>query len=74
MLVIMLKRIMVIMNVIISVLAIMVKVIMVIRNLVISASDYEGNENENDIAVKMMAIQRMTPVHMVPTPIPFLYK
>jgi hypothetical protein len=43
-------------------------VIMVIRNVIISASDYEGIDSvsdyegiENEIAVKMMAIQRMTP-------------
>ncbi len=35
------------------------EVIVVIMNVIISASDYEGNENER--AVKMMTIQRMTP-------------
>jgi hypothetical protein len=37
----------------------MVKVITVIMNVIISARDYEGNGNER--AVKIMAIQRMTP-------------
>jgi hypothetical protein len=41
------------------VLEIRVRVIIVTMNVIISASNYEGNEN--GIAAKAMAIQRMTP-------------